>query len=38
MNEAEYIEQMRLAANEELACYQDHCRKAYGLPKGTDFR
>jgi hypothetical protein len=38
MTEAEYIEQMRLAANEELARYQEHCRMAYGLPKGTDFR
>jgi len=38
ITEAEYIEQMRLAANEELARYEEHCREAYGLPKGTDFR
>lgn len=34
----EYLEHMRLAANEELARYQDHVRREYGLPKGTDFR
>lgn len=34
----EYIEHMRLAANEELARYQDHCRSEYGLPPGADFR
>jgi hypothetical protein len=38
ITEAEYIEQMRLAANEELARYEEHCREAYGLPKGADFR
>jgi hypothetical protein len=36
--QAEYVEQMRLAANEELARYQEHCREVYGLPDGTDFR
>jgi len=34
----EYIEHMRLAANEELARYQDHCRKLYGLSDKVDFR
>jgi hypothetical protein len=34
----EYMEHMRLAANEELARYQDHCRKVYGLPDTVDFR
>jgi hypothetical protein len=34
----EYVEHMRLAANEELARYQDHCRSVWGLPDGTEFR
>jgi len=34
----EYAEAMRLAANEELARYEDHIREAYGLPKGASFR
>lgn len=34
----EYIENMRLAMNEELARYQDHCRREYGLPAGAEFR
>jgi hypothetical protein len=34
----EYIEHMRLAANEELARYEAHCCEAYGLPEGTKFR
>lgn len=34
----EYIEQMRLAANEELARYTEHLRKTYGLPPIVDFR
>jgi hypothetical protein len=34
----EYNEYMRLAMNEELARYQDHVRKTYGLPNGADFR
>jgi HEAT repeat protein len=34
----EYIEQVRLAANEELARYEAHCRKEYGLPDNADFR
>ena len=36
--EAEYIEAMRLAANEELARYEQHCRQTYGLPEGAKFR
>lgn len=35
---AEYLEALRLAANEELARYQDHVRETYGLPEGTTFR
>jgi hypothetical protein len=34
----EYLEHMRLAANDELARYQDHCRREYDLPDGADFR
>ena len=34
----EYVEQVRLGANEELARYEEHCRQEYGLPKGTSFR
>lgn len=34
----EYAEAMRLAANEELARYTEHCCREYGLPAGTDFR
>ncbi|MCK1670347.1 hypothetical protein [Bradyrhizobium sp. 150] len=34
----EYIEQMRLAANEELARYEDHIRRTYGLPPTMSFR
>lgn len=33
----EYAEYMRLAANEELARYTDHCRKEYGLPTNVTF-
>lgn len=36
--EAEYIEQVRLAANEELARYEDHCREEFGLSDETVFR
>jgi hypothetical protein len=35
--EAEYIEYMRLAANEELARYTDHCRREYGLSENVSF-
>jgi len=38
ITEDEYMEQMRLGANEELARYEEHCREAYGLPKGAGFR
>ena len=38
ITEAEYDEHMRLAANEELARYQDRCRREYGLPDGVTFR
>lgn len=34
----EYIEHMRLAMNEELARYTQHCRETYGLPDNADFR
>jgi ATP phosphoribosyltransferase len=34
----DYIEQMRLAANEELARYEDHVRRTYGLPPNMSFR
>lgn len=36
--EQEYLEAMRLAANEELARYQEHVRETYGLPPGAEFR
>ena len=36
--EAEYIEQMRLAANEELARYEDHVREKFDLPEHVSFR
>jgi hypothetical protein len=38
ITEAEYNEQMRLAANEELARCEDYIRATYGLPEGADFR
>lgn len=34
----QYIEAIRLAANEELARYTEHCRREYGLSPGTEFR
>ncbi len=34
----EYVEAMRLAANEELARYTQHCRETYGLPDSVEFR
>lgn len=34
----EYVEEMRLAANEELARYEDHVRRTYGLPPTMSFR
>jgi hypothetical protein len=34
----EYAEHLRLAANEELARYQEHCQREYGLPSTADFR
>ena len=36
--ETEYLEHMRLAANEELARYEEHIRREYGLPAGMNFR
>jgi hypothetical protein len=36
--EDEYIEHMRLAANEELARYEQHIRDEYDLPEGAKFR
>lgn len=37
LTEEEYMEQMRLAANEELARYTDHCRRTYGLHPNVSF-
>lgn len=34
----EYTEVLRLAANEELSRYQQHCRDTYGLPSHVEFR
>lgn len=34
----EYLEWIRLGANEELASYQDRIRKQYGVPAGAEFR
>lgn len=34
----EYAEYMRLAMNEELARYEDHCRAEYNLPDVASFR
>jgi hypothetical protein len=34
----EYIEYMRLAANEELARYTEHVREKYDLPMNVEFR
>lgn len=34
----EYLESMRLAANDELARHQEDIRDKYGLPDGTEFR
>lgn len=34
----EYLEYMRIAMNEELARYTQHCRETYGLPDNVDFR
>lgn len=34
----EYIEQMRLAANEELARYEESVKQKYGLPLDVSFR
>lgn len=36
--QAEYLEMIRLMANEELARYSEHCRKTYGLPDTVNFR
>lgn len=36
--EAEYVEHIRLAMNEELARYTQHCRDTYGLPSTVEFR
>lgn len=36
--EAEYLEAMRLAINDELAGYETQLRSEYGLPPGADFR
>lgn len=36
--EVEYLEAMRLAANEELARYEEHNRATYNLPDGAKFR
>jgi hypothetical protein len=36
--ELEYTEYMRVAANEELARYEAHCREKYGLPDAVQFR
>lgn len=35
---AEYLERMRLAANEELARYMEHLQKTYGLSPTVSFR
>lgn len=32
ITEAEYVEALRLAANEELARYEEHIQKTYGIP------
>jgi hypothetical protein len=34
----EYLEAIRLAANEELQRYQEHLRTSFGLPDGAEFR
>ena len=36
--QAEYLEHMRLAMNAELARYEEHVRKKFGLPDIVSFR
>lgn len=37
LTEDEYLEAMRLSANEELARYIEYLRKTYGLPDNVSF-
>jgi hypothetical protein len=34
----EYLDSLRLAANEELDRYEQHLRREYDLPDGASFR